>query len=97
VTPKSKNKIAEKWKQRIENRVGILDTGCTSGAGAEKDVKYFHDTGLRSEKTFMLPDKTKTKATKTMQLKHNLQAGAGEINIVPDLHSTLISVPKMAD
>jgi hypothetical protein len=32
-----------------------------------------------------------------MQLKHNLQAGAGEINIVPNLHSTLISVPKLAD
>ncbi len=32
-----------------------------------------------------------------MQLKHNLQAGAGEINIVPNLHSTLISMPKMAD
>jgi hypothetical protein len=96
-TPKSKNKIAEKWKQRKENRAGILDIGCTSGAGAEKDVKNFHDTGLRSEKTFMLPDKTKIKATKTMQLKHNLQAGAGKINIVPNLHSTLISVPKMAD
>ncbi len=74
-----------------------MDTGCTSGAGAEKDVKYFHDTGLRSKKTFMLPDKTKIKATKTMQLKHNLQAGAGKINIVPNLHSTLISMPKMAD
>jgi hypothetical protein len=48
-TPKSKNKIAEKWKRRIESRVGILDTGCTSGAGAEKDVKYFHDTGLKSK------------------------------------------------
>jgi hypothetical protein len=32
-----------------------------------------------------------------MQLKHNLQAGAGEINIMPNLHSTLISMPKMAD
>jgi hypothetical protein len=59
LTPKSKNKIAEKWKQRIENQASILDTGCTSGAGAEKDVKYFHDTGLRSKKTFMLPDKKK--------------------------------------
>ncbi len=32
-----------------------------------------------------------------MQLNHNLRAGAGKINIVPNLHSTLISVPKMAD
>ncbi len=32
-----------------------------------------------------------------MQLKHNLRAGAGKINTMPNLHSTLISVPKMAD
>ncbi len=57
----------------------------------------FHDTGLPSNKVFMLPDKTKKKATKTMQLKHKLQAGAGKMNIVPNLHSTLISVPKTAD
>jgi hypothetical protein len=60
-------------------------------------MQYFHDTGRRSKKTFMLPGKTKIKATKMMQLKHNLRAGAGKINIVPNLHSTLISVPKMAD
>jgi hypothetical protein len=70
--PKVKNKIAEKWKQKIANRTGILDTSCTSGAGAEKDMDCFHDTGLPSNKVFMLPDKTKIKATKTMQLKHKL-------------------------
>jgi hypothetical protein len=75
----------------------FLDTGCTSGAGAEKDMDCFHDTGLPSNKVFMLPDKTKIKAMKTMQLKHKLRAGAGEMNIVPNFHSTLISVPKMAD
>ena len=59
-TAKSKNKTAEKWKRRIENRqAGILDTGCTSGAGAEKYEQCFHDTGCRSNKTFMLPDKIK--------------------------------------
>jgi hypothetical protein len=57
----------------------------------------FHDTGLPSNKVFMLPNKTKIKATKTMQLKHKLRAGAGKMNIIPNLHSTLISVPKMAD
>jgi hypothetical protein len=25
---KPKNKIKEKWKQKISNRTGILDTGC---------------------------------------------------------------------
>jgi hypothetical protein len=32
-----------------------------------------------------------------MQLKHNLQPKASKINIIPNLHSTLISVPKIAD
>jgi hypothetical protein len=45
----------------------------------------------------MLPDKTKIKVTNQMRLKHNLWPEASKINIVPNLHSTLISVPKMAD
>jgi hypothetical protein len=32
-----------------------------------------------------------------MRLKHNLQPDASKMNIVPNLYSTLISVPKMAD
>jgi hypothetical protein len=95
--PTVKNKITEKWKRKVANRSGILDTGCTSGAGAEMDMDSFHDTGLPSKKVFMLPDKSKIPATKIMRLKHNLREGAGEMNIVPNLHSTLISVPKMAE
>jgi hypothetical protein len=56
-----------------------------------------HNTGLPSEKVFMPPEKTKIKATNKMQLKHNLRPKASEINIVPNLHSMLISVQKMAD
>jgi hypothetical protein len=94
---KVKNKITKKWKRKVANQSGILDTGCTLGAGAEKDMDCFHDTGLPSKKVFMLPDKSNIKAMKQMQLKHNLRAGAGKMNIMPNLHSTLISVPKMAD
>jgi hypothetical protein len=94
---KVKNKITEKWKQKVANRSGILDTGCTSGTGAKKDMDCFHDTGFPSKKVCMLPDKSKIKATKQMQLKHNLCARAGKMNIMPNLHPTLISVPKMAD
>jgi hypothetical protein len=91
------NKIAAKWKQKIKNGSGILDTGCTLGAGAQHNVDCFHNTGLPSEKVFMLPDKTRIRASKKMRLKHNLRPEASKMNIVPNLHSMLISVPKMAD
>ena len=74
-----------------------MDTGCTSGAGAQHDIEYFDDTGEQSQKVFMLPDKSTVRATKKMKLKHKLRGKAGEMNIIPNLHSSLISVPKMAD
>ena len=95
--PKVKTKITEKWKRRTATRYGILDTGCTSGAGAQHDIDCFDDTGEPSQKVFMLPDKTKIRATKQMTLKHKLRGKAGEIHIIPNLHSTLISVPKLAN
>jgi hypothetical protein len=94
---KLQNKIVAKWNRKLKNRSSILDTGCTLGAGAKYNVNCFHDTSLLSEKVFMLPDKTKIRATHKMWLKHNLRPKASKMNIVPNLHSTLISVPKMAD
>jgi hypothetical protein len=95
--PKLQNKIAAKWKRKLKNKSGILDMGCTLGAGTKHDADCFHDTGLPSEKVFMLPDKAKIKATNKMQLKQHLWPIASKINIIPNLHSMLISVPKMAD
>ncbi len=94
---KLQDKIAAKWKRKIRNQSKILDTGCTLGAGAKHNADCFHDTGVLSEKVFMLPDKTRIRASKKMRLKHNLWHEASKMNIVPNLHSTLISVPKMAD
>jgi hypothetical protein len=91
------NKLAAKWKRKLRNRSGILDTGCTSGVSAKHNVDCFHNTGLPSKKVFMLPDKTRIRATNKMQLKHNLRPKASKMNIITNLHSTLISVPKMAD
>ncbi len=45
----------------------------------------------------MFPDKWTNKATKKMHLKHKLCPAVREMNIVPELHSTLVSVPKLAD
>jgi hypothetical protein len=73
---------------KITNHSGIMETECTSGAGAEHNVECFHNTGLQFGKVFMPPNKTQ---------KHNLWPRANEVNIVPNLHSTLISIPKMAN
>jgi hypothetical protein len=93
------NKTAARWERenRREQKNGILDTGATSGAAPEEDKEAFKKTGMNSNKTFMFPDKRTRSATKKMHLKHKLRETAKEVNIVPGLHSTLISVPKLAD
>jgi hypothetical protein len=95
------NKAAAHWAQKIYNRklrkTGILDTGATSGAAPEEDEDCFVDTGIPSTKIFMFPNKQTNKARKKMLTKHNLRESAREMNIVPGLHSTLISVPKLVD
>jgi hypothetical protein len=45
----------------------------------------------------MFPDGCTGKATKKILLKHNLRLAAREMNIVPGLHSALVSIPKLAD
>ncbi len=98
------NKVAAHWARKIANRktrktrkTGILDSGATSGAGPEEDVEEFEDTGERSTKTFMFPDQRTATATKKMMLKHDLRDGAREMNIVPGMHTSLISISKLAD
>jgi hypothetical protein len=94
------NKVAAHWAQKVINRrlqkMGILDTGATSGAAPEEDEDAFEDTGKLSKKTFMFPEGT-NKAMKKMCLKHKLCPAAREMNIVPGLHLTLVSIPKLAD
>ncbi len=78
-------------------RFAFLDSGATSGAAPAEDKPDLVDTGQPSRKTFMFPDGRTGKATKKMLLKHNLRLAAREMNIVPGLHSSLFSIPKMAD
>ncbi len=93
------NKVAAHWARKVINRrlhkTGILDTGATSGAAPEKDEDAFEGTDELLKKTFMFLDKHTNKATKKMRLKHKLCPAAREMNIVPGLHSTLVSVPKL--
>jgi hypothetical protein len=95
------NKVPAHWAQKVNIRrlqkTGILDTGATSGAAPEEDEDAFEDTGKLSKKMLMFLDKCTNKATKKMRLKRKLCPAAREMNIVPGLHLTLISIPKLAD
>ncbi len=42
----------------------ILDTGATSGAAPEEDKDVLRDTGEKSQKVFMFPDKRTSSGTK---------------------------------
>jgi hypothetical protein len=67
------------------------------GAGAKHSTDNFHGISLLSKKVFMLSDKTRIRATIKMQVKHNLRPEASKMKIMPNLHSMLISISKMAD
>ena len=76
ITTSPVNKVAAHWAGKVNNRrlqkMGILDTGITTGAAPEEDEDAFEDTGKPSKKMFMFPDKGTNKATKKMHLKHKL-------------------------
>ena len=95
------NKIAAHWARKLHNRklrrFAFLDSGATSGATPEEDEPALVNTGQPSRKPFMFPDGRTGKATKKMLLKHNLRVEAREMNIVPGLHSALVSIPKLAE
>jgi hypothetical protein len=101
VTRNPPNKIAAHWAQKLQNRksrrFAFLDSRATSRAAPEEDAPDLDDTRQPSQKTFMFPDARTGKATKKMLLKHNLRLAAREKNIVPRLHSALVSIPKLAD
>ncbi len=71
--------------------------GATSGAAAKRDIEALEDTGLPFTKVFVLLDRSKIRATQKMLLKQQLREGAREMNVVPGLHSTLVSTPKMTN
>ena len=95
------NKVAAHWARKLQNRksrrFAFLDSGATSGAAPAEEEPDLDNTGQPSRKTFRFPDGRTGKATKKMLLKHNLRLAAREMNIVPGLHSALVSIPKLAD
>jgi hypothetical protein len=95
------NKVAAHWAQKLHNRklrrFTFLDLGATSGAAPAEDEPDLVDTEQQSRKTFMFPDRRTGKVTKKMLLKHNLRLAAREMNIVPGLHSALVSIQKLSE
>eukprot|EP00804_Cyclotella_cryptica_P031352 CCRYP_012176-RA/>CCRYP_012176-RA protein AED:0.49 eAED:0.45 QI:0/-1/0/1/-1/1/1/0/130 len=73
----------------------VSDTGATSTAGTLHDP--FIHSKARSTKTFMLPTGTTTTATTQAHLLLNVRTPANTVNIVPNLHQTLLSGSKFAD
>ncbi len=59
-----------------------MDTGTTSGATAKQDIEALENIGLTFTKVFIIPDKSRIRATQKMLLQHNLQEGAREMNVV---------------
>ena len=62
------NKVAAHWARKIKNRklrkMGILNTGATSGAAPEEDEECFVDTGEASTKIFHVPGQTDEQGNK---------------------------------
>eukprot|EP00804_Cyclotella_cryptica_P009391 CCRYP_018074-RA/>CCRYP_018074-RA protein AED:0.17 eAED:0.15 QI:0/0/0/0.75/0/0/4/0/1210 len=73
----------------------VSDTGATSTAGTLHDP--FIHSKTRSTKIFMLPTGTTTAATIQAQLLLNVRPPANTVDIVPNLHQTLLSGSKFSD
>jgi hypothetical protein len=95
------NKVVVRWVQKMANqrecKTSILDTGATSGAALEEDKESHLTKQAWSPTNFHFLQLKYPKGHKENMLKHKLHETAKEINIVPLLHSTLISVHKLAD
>jgi hypothetical protein len=77
--------------------MGILDSGATFGAIIESNKHTLEPTGKKSHKVFILPDGTKAPATKIRQLRNKLCFPATEMNVVPGITKSLVSICKIAD
>ncbi len=77
--------------------IGILDSGATSGAITKSNKHALVPTEKKSHKVFILPDGTKAPATKICQLCNKLRSPATEMNVVPGITKSLVSICKIAD
>ena len=90
-TPKPKIVIFSK------EPTGIYDIGATSGVGALEDANYFISTVKNSNKCFVIPNIDTMSENEIMKLAHELRDPENKVDIVPGVHSTMISGVKFAD
>ena len=76
---------------------GIYDCAATSGVAAVADIKDLVPTGKQSNKVFIIPNSEAMPATEMYKLGYELRDPATEMNVVPGVHSSLISACKFAD
>ena len=72
------------------NPSAVMDTGATYGAGAPKDGKALVVTGEKSSKVFLLPRSEKVEATEKKRPDLSLRDPATKMNMVPELHISLV-------
>ena len=87
-------------KKNSEVADGIYDCAATSGVAAVAavaDIKDLVPTGEQSSKVFIIPNSEAMPATKKYKLRYKLRDPATEMNVVPGVHSSLISACKFAD
>ena len=79
------------------NPTTVLNSGETAGVAPKKDKEALIETGLQPDKVFLLPTSQEVEATEVLRMDHKLCDPATEIHLVEDLHTSLGSVPKLAD
>ena len=95
------NKVAAHWARKNQQPDDSQDghtryrryIRCSPGGG--RGVFRRHRRILH--KNIHVPGQADEQGNKKMLTKHNLRPAARKMNIIPGLHSTLISIPKLAD
>ena len=75
----------------------LMNIGATSGVASIEDAEEMIMTGKRSQKVFLMPNSDTMNVTYKVKVDLPLRDPSKETNVVPGLHTTLISIAKLAD
>ena len=66
----------------------VLDSVATAGVAAQKDRAALVETGIQSNKVFLLllPTSQEAEATEVLQMNHKLRDPATKMHLMKDLH-----------